>query len=331
MAPRVKNIVCIGGGTGTYTVLRGLKHYPDLDLSAIVTTSDSGGSSGKLRNDLKMLPPGDVRQCLIALSAEDELMRRVFTYRFEAGDLKGHNLGNIILAGLSKITGSFKEAVMAASKILSIKGRVIPVTFTKTDLCAELSDGQIIVGETNIDEPEHDGTLAIKRVFLKPKGQINPEAAKVILEADVVVLGPGDLYTSLLATLLVPGMKEALRKTKGIVVYVCNLMTKHGQTNGMTASAHMAVLEQYLGRKVIDRVVLNKQALPDAALKFYQEEKEQPVVIDAMPKHIQPVYAQLLSERTFIKKKADILKRSLIRHSSTKLGRVLTAILYGKK
>lgn len=318
-----KNIVCIGGGTGTFTVLRGLKQYADLDLSAIVSMSDSGGSTGKLRNDLQVLPPGDVRQCLIALSQQDDLMQAIFTYRFEEGDLKGHNLGNIILAGLEKITGSFEEAVKKVSSLLAIKGKVVPVTLQKTDLVAELESGQIVFGEDRIDEPATE--QRIKKVILSPEAEANPEALVTIREADYIVIGPGDLYTSIIPNLLVRGINHALRKTKATIIYVCNLMTKFGQTDGMSVSDHVLLVESYMKRS-LDIVVLNDRELPIKALEYYTRAREYPVKVNPLPKRITTIRTDLLSERTFSKNSADRLKRSLIRHSSNKLGKALVKL-----
>jgi uncharacterized cofD-like protein len=323
-----KQVVCLGGGTGTFTVLRGLKQYSSLHLSSIVNMSDSGGSTGKLRNDLRVLPPGDVRQSLIALSEEDDLMQQIFTYRFEEGDLRGHNLGNIILAGLEKITGSFQAAVNKVSDLLAIRGKVIPVTLQKTDLVAELEDGELIFGETNIDEPSYNRQIKIKRVFLSPKVQANEDAILALQQADMIVIGPGDLYTSIIPNLLVVGVPESFQKTAAMVVYIANLMTKYGQTDGMTAVQHVTLLERYLKRKV-DVVLWNTRKLPQQALKKYAAEKEFPVQKGVFPRRIQVIEGDFLSDEAIEKSKADPLKRSLIRHSSQKLARQLYTLLYG--
>lgn len=322
-----KKVVCIGGGTGTFTVLRGLKRYQSLDLSSIVTMSDSGGSTGRLRNDLRVLPPGDVRQSLIALSQEDELMQKIFTYRFEEGDLKGHNLGNIILAGLEKITGSFEKAVEKVSDLLAIRGKVIPVTLQKTDLVVVLENGDRIFGEDNVYEPQYDGTLKIKNVSLSPSVHANKQALNAIVESDLIVIGPGGLFTSIVPNLLVRGIKQALQRAKGKIIYICNLMTRYGQTNNMSTCEHIQTIEHYLDRP-IDVVLINNREIPSGALLCYTTEQEYPVKIDVIPKRIKTIRADLLSERTFHKTKADALRRSLIRHSSTKLGAVLFRLVY---
>lgn len=323
----LKRVVCLGGGTGTFTVLRGLKRYAHLQLASIVTMSDSGGSTGKLRNDLRVLPPGDVRQSLIALSEKDDLMQKIFTYRFEEGDLKGHNLGNIILAGLEKITGSFQQAVNKVSDILAIKGKVIPVTLQKTDLVAELQNGQIIFGETSIDEPMRGEQRKIRRVFLSPQVKANKEAIIALQEAQMIIVGPGDLYTSIIPNLLVTGIARAIEKASAPVVYITNLMTKYGQTDGMTAARHVTILERYLGKKV-HTVLLNNTKLPQYAVQFYQQEHEYPVQQGHFPQRIQVIAKDLLSDETFQQSKADPLKRSLIRHSSQKIGKQIYTLLY---
>ena len=208
---RNQKIVVIGGGTGTFVALSGLKKY-EVDLSAIITMMDSGGSSGKLRDELGVLPPGDVRQCLVALAKSPKLLREMFNYRFEEGGLKGHTFGNIFLSTLTKTTGSMKMAIEEVGKILRIHGRVIPVTYDKSDLCIELEDGTIIEGETHIDEVEsREKRAKIIRAFLKPEAKANPDAVTAIKEADAIIIGPGDLYTSIIPNLLVKGISAAIK------------------------------------------------------------------------------------------------------------------------
>ena len=217
-------IVVVGGGTGTYVVLSGLKKYP-VDLTAIITMMDSGGSSGRLRDELGVLPPGDVRQCLVALANSSKLLRDMFNYRFEEGDLKGHTFGNIFLSTFVKTTGSMKKAIEEVGKILRIQGTVVPVTYANSDLCVEFEDGTIIEGETHIDEVEKmEKRTRIKRAFLKPSVAANPDAKEAIEKADVIVIGPGDLYTSIIPNLLVNGIKSAISNSKAKKIYVLNLI-----------------------------------------------------------------------------------------------------------
>ncbi len=263
-----KRVVVMGGGTGTFTVLSGLRRYP-VDLSAIVTMADDGGSSGLLRDELGVLPPGDVRQALVALSEESQLLRNLFNYRFNKGTLKGHSFGNLFLTALEKTSGSFATAVSEASKILRIRGTVIPVTLDNVRLNARLSDGTIIRGETNIDIPSKR-RAPIARVWLTPKARLNPAARATILAADLVVIGPGDLYTSIIPNLLVSGMADALSKARGRVAYVANLMTKRGETDGFTAHEFVNRLANYLKPGTLDYVLFNTGKPSSALLKRYR-------------------------------------------------------------
>jgi len=267
-------IVVIGGGTGVFTVLTGLKKYFE-DLTAIVTMADDGGSTGVLREDFGILPPGDIRRALVALSETDnKTLSELFNYRFREGKgLSGHSFGNLMITALERVTGSFEKAIAEASKILSVQGRVIPVALQSTKLCAELENGQIIKGETNIDIPQHDGRLRIKKIWLDPPVSVNPAAEKAILRADIVIIGPGDLYTSLLPNILARGMRGVLSRTKAKIVYLVNLMTKFGETNNFRASDFLRVMEEYAGKGVIDYVVASGKKPGSARLKPYAREK----------------------------------------------------------
>lgn len=335
-----KRIVVIGGGTGTFVALSGLKEYP-MHLSAIVTMMDSGGSTGRLRDQLGVLPPGDVRQVLVALSESDEIWRRLFTFRFDNGELRGHNFGNIFLSALEKMTGSFAKAVEVATELLQAKGDVIPVTFEQAELCVELENGRIIEGETHIDEPKEDERAPIKRAFLNPKVKANKRAVQTIKNADLILIGPGDLYTSLLVNLLVQGIPQVLKKTKAKVIYVLNLMTKFGQTTNYTASDHLRDLEKYLGKGGLDCVIVNTQRPDKKALKWYERHKEVPVE-DDLPSptfrgKVEPgldgmgdckvIRSKLLSPTKIKKSTPDILTRSLIRHDPAKLAKVVVSLL----
>lgn len=269
---RKPKIVVIGGGTGSYTVLRGLKQY-DVELTAVISMTDSGGSTGKLRDEFGFLPPGDVRRGLIALSPETSMLRKLFEYRFSKGQgLEGHNFGNLFLAALRDITGSDEDAIKEASRILNIKGTVLPVTTTNCQLGAILENKQVIVGETNIDIPKHDPNLRIKKLFIVPKAKANKEALDSIAAADKIIIGPGDLYTSVLSSLLIGGIKEALKKTKAKKVFVCNIMTKYGETTGFKASDFIHEIEKYLGKRVLDYMVCNDKKPAAKLLKEYEKE-----------------------------------------------------------
>jgi len=313
-----KKIVVIGGGTGVFTVLSGLKPYFS-DLSAIVTMADDGGSTGILREEFGILPPGDIRRALIALSdSNDKMLAQLFSYRFEQGlGLTGHSFGNLLITVLERITKNFEDAVNEAGKILSIKGKVIPVTLANARLVAELENGEVIRGETNIDIPKHDGHLKIKKVWLKPPVKINPNAKKAIMEADAVIIGPGDVYTSIIPNLLVGGMKEALKKTKAKVIYVSNVMTKFGETNDFAASDFVKTISVYLGRGILDYAVINNKRPPIKNLSLYVKENSDFVEPDGT-----------LEKLRISIVKADLLRSGkLIRHDPQKLAKVLKMII----
>lgn len=321
-----KRVVVIGGGTGTFVALSGLKKFP-VHLSAIITMMDSGGSTGRLRDQLGVLPPGDLRQALVALSRSDKLWRDLFLYRFENGDLQGHNFGNIFLSALVKVTGSLEKAVTVATTILDSSGDIIPVTFDKSELCVELSDGRIIEGETHIDEPiEQEVRAPIKRAFLKPEIAANPKAIQAIKEADLVIIGPGDLYTSIIPNLLVRGIAKAIDESKGKVVFVMNLMTKYGQTTDFTANDHLADLAKYINHS-IDTVIFNNSRPDQEALTWYEASHEAVVEDDLKDEVISVVRADLIDAIHIEMNEVDKLKRSLIRHDPDKLAQVLVSLL----
>jgi uncharacterized cofD-like protein len=327
-----QKIVCIGGGTGTFVVLRGLKYFP-YHLSAIVTMSDSGGSNKRLRDEFGLLPTSDIRQCLVALSEENGgigLLRKLFMYRFEKGEgLSGMTFGNLFMAALTDILGSQEEAIRQTGKVLRVHGTVIPVSFTAADLYATYEDGHQVKEEHLIDEPPHDGRLKIVDIRLKPKAKANPEALKAIKEASLIVLGPGDLYTSLIPNLLVEDIAFTIKNSQAKVVYVMNLMTKFGQTYNFKASDHLEVLEKFLDRS-IDFVLLNTSHLSKSALEAYAKISEVPVIDDLLKKaYYQVVRTDVASRAIFKKSQSDHLVRSLIRHDSHRLAATLVNILKG--
>lgn len=314
-----KNVVVIGGGTGVFTVLTGLKKYP-YNLSAVVSMSDDGGSTGILREEFGTLPPGDIRRALVALSKTDnKIVSELFNYRFKGnGSLSGHSLGNLLITALEKITGSFDQAVKEAVKILNVQGQVIPVTLKPTFLHAELSDGRVIKGETNIDIPKHDGSISIKRVFLKPKVSANPEAVKAIIDADVVILGPGDLYTSILPNLITSDIVKAINKTKAKVVYVVNIMTKFGETYNFAASDFLRVIQDHLGDAVIDYCVINTEMPTGEILARYAKDNEEPVLFDEA--NVNKTKVKVLS--------GDYIRNgNYIRHNPQKLAKALASVI----
>jgi uncharacterized cofD-like protein len=324
------NIVCIGGGTGTFVVLKGLKHYP-CKLHAIVTMSDSGGSNKRLRDEFGLLPTSDIRQCLVALSDENGgigLLRKLFMYRFEKGTgITGMTFGNLFMAALTDIVGSQKEAIKQTGKVLRIQGTVIPISFTDTNLVATYENGEQLSEEHLIDEPPHDGKIKITNISLNPTAEANPEALHAIAKADCIVLGPGDLYTSLLPNILVKGIPEAIASSSAKKVYIVNLMTKFGQTYNYSAHDHVQVIEKYIGCK-LDYILLNNAPIPQKALDVYKKYFEQPVVDDLSDSPKQTVIREDIVGKQFtVKAKSDTLVRSLIRHDSDKLAKQIMHVL----
>ncbi len=330
---KLPSIVCIGGGTGTFVALKGLKNYP-CQLTAIVAMSDSGGSNKRIRDEFGLLPTSDIRQCLVALSDENGgagLLRKLFMYRFEKGQgISGMTFGNLFMAALADILGSQAEAIKQTGKVLKIHGTVVPVSYTDTNLVAEYEDGHVVAGEHFIDEPPHDGKLKIKNISLKPAAAANPDAITAILKADLIVLGPGDLYTSLIPNLLVKGIADAIARSKAQKIYVLNLMTKYGQTYNFTAFDHINTLTSYLG-KCLDYVLVNIAPLAQKAIATYAKYQEHPVV-DDLPKLTKYtiIRKDVVSNQIVQKSASDTLVRSLIRHDSEKLANILFDLLTAK-
>jgi uncharacterized cofD-like protein len=272
---RRPRIAALGGGTGLASLLRGLKRAP-VDLTAIVTVADDGGSSGRLRRELGVLPPGDIRNCLVALADDESLMGPLFQHRFVDGDLAGHAFGNIFLAALSAVTGSFDLAIQESSRVLNIRGRVLPSTLAQISLWAERANGEAVCGETNIT----GGRGACRRVWLEPEPRAHPPALEAIAEADLVLLGPGSLFTSVLPHLAVPELAEAVARAPGRRAYVCNVMTQPGETDGFDAADHVErVLEAVPGG--VDLVVVHDGPLDPDVAAIYAAQGQEPVSIDA--------------------------------------------------
>lgn len=262
-------IVVIGGGTGSFTLLTGLKHYAN-NITALVNMADDGGSTGQLRDELGVLPPGDIRQCLVALS-DNPRVRDLFNYRFEEGTLKGHAFGNLFLTALEKMSGNFAAAVELASEVLNIRGRVEPVTLTNVTLCAEGKEKEVLKGEFNISQKE---LAPHPRIWLEPEAVVNPLALEAIRDADIVVIAPGNLYGSLAPALVVPGIGEALRATNAKRVYVSNLVTKPGPTDGFKVHNFADEIERLAGGHFLDYVIYNTLMPPKTLLERYVHEGE---------------------------------------------------------
>jgi len=326
-----KKVVVIGGGTGSFVVLKGLKKYP-IDLTAVVSMSDSGGSNKRIRDEFGQLPTSDIRSCLVALSDEEGeigLLRKLFMYRFEKGQgISGMTFGNLFIAALSDILGSQKDAISQTGKILRINGKVIPVTFTNTHLFAKYENGLVANEEHFIDEPKHDGTLKIKKLYLEPEGEANADAVRAISEADYILIGPGDLFTSILPNILVKGIAEAIKNSSAKKIYTMNLMTKYGQTYNFSAQDHVSALEQYLGGSKISHVLINSSPFPAEILKLYEALHEFPVK-DDLPGDgdLRVIRHNLISTEKTEKSSSDIVKRSLIRHNPEKLAEQIMKII----
>jgi len=322
----MKKVTVLGGGTGTFVVLSGIKNFA-LDLSVVVSMMDSGGSTGRLRDQLGILPPGDLRQCLVALSDAPLLWRRLFLYRFEKGDLEGHNFGNIFLAALEKVSSSYDEAIQTASYVLKTKGNVYPVTQDKINLAVNYENGKNVKGEGLIDE-NHAETSRIKNAYLTPRGKANPKALKSIEDSDFIVIGPGDLYTSIIPVLLVDGVKNAVLKSKAKIIYILNLMTKTGQTTDYKATDHIKDLKKYLGRGP-DIVLINNSQMSSEVLDLYKKYKEIVVVNDLNgQRDYEVVETDLLDDNKIEMNVSDSLYRSIVRHDSKKVAEVLKKIFY---
>ena len=273
---RGPKVVVIGGGTGLSSLLKGLKEYTS-NITAIVAVTDDGGSSGRLRYNLGILPPGDIRNCLVALADKETLMEEVLQYRFDSGELAGHNLGNLLLAGLNDVSGGFDGAVKALSKVLAIRGQVLPATLENVVLGADLEDKRVIFGECNISAT----TCRINRVFLRPHlCQPLPEALAAIKEADAVILGPGSLYTSVIPNLLVDGMAQAIQTSPAQKIYICNIMTQPGETRGYSVYDHVKAILDHAG-PVVEHILVNSEPIPSRLLKKYREQNARPVKVDA--------------------------------------------------
>lgn len=273
-----KRVVIIGGGTGLSTLIRGLKQYP-LDLTAIVTVADDGGSSGRLRDDYDIPPPGDVRNVIAAMSEVEPLVEEMFQYRFQGREaLKGHSLGNLMLTALTEITGDFSHAIRELSRVLNVHGRVIPVVNESMTLLAEFEDGSIIEGESVIPKQRKQ----IKQVFLKQENlKPLPDAIEAIEEADLIIIGPGSLYTSIIPNFLVKDIRDAVIAAKGRKVYICNLMTQDGETSHYTAADHVQAIYDHVGTPFIETILLNNHsAVPRDIERSYKEQQAEPVIFD---------------------------------------------------
>ena len=273
-------VVAIGGGTGLSTMLRGLKAFTS-NITAVVTVADDGGGSGVLRQELGMLPPGDIRNCILALADTEPLMEQLLQYRFKEGNLKGQSFGNLFLAAMDGISSSFVEAVKRMSNVLAVTGRVLPVTLENVTLCAELEDGSIVCGESRIGQHRNFNKCRIKRVYMEPAdAEPLEDVIDALDQADVIVLGPGSLYTSILPNLLVRGICQAIQRSNALKIYVCNVMTQPSETEDYSVSDHIRALEDHSCKGIIDLCIVNNSVIPDDIREKYQNDGADQVVID---------------------------------------------------
>lgn len=322
---RGMRVVALGGGTGLSALLRGLKEHvvrgsdqaptrerPIADLTAIVTVTDDGGSSGRLRRENRILPPGDIRNCMVAMAKDETLLSRLFQYRFQAGHgLIGHNFGNLFLAALTHVTGDFAEAVRVSSKVLAIRGRIFPSTLSNVHLVATLVDGKRVRGETNISRSK----IPIRKITLSPRGaRPLPKAIEAIEEADLILLGPGSLYTSVIPNLLIPEIAHALVRSRAPRVYIANLMTQPGETTHYTLSQHLHAIENHVGKRLVNYVVANRKSVSPEVARRYRAEGAEPVLIDSA--NVAKMKVRLLADNL-------LEEHNVIRHNSPRLARLL--------
>lgn len=311
-------IVAIGGGSGLSVLLRGIKQHTS-NITAIVTVSDDGGSSGRLRGEMGILPPGDIRNCVLALADTESLLESLFQYRFKNGELDGHSFGNLFIAAMTSITGDFQLAIKEFSKVLAVRGRVLPVTNADVRLRAELEDGTVVEGETNVSLC---GGKVRTLSLIPDDAEALPEVLKAIDEAEAIVLGPGSLYTSVIPNLLVRGMGEALAAAKAPKIYICNVMTQPGETDGFTASEHVTAIERFSSPRLIDWVVINSARVRPHLVSKYAAANSVPVVLDL------PRLSQLGLRITT----GDLLQQGdVVRHDPEKLGRRLMELIASAK
>ncbi len=324
-------IVTIGGGTGSFTLLKGLKNF-NIHITAIVSMADDGGSTGRLRDELGVLPPGDVRQCLVALSKQSKKVRDLFNYRFDSGALEGHNFGNIFLSALEKISGGFSKGVEEAIKILNVQGNVVPVTDNDVNLFIKLKNGKEINGEDEINHSFDIEKIGIQKIFLNPPAKANKSALTAIKEADMIVIGPGNHYCSIVPNFLVKGVSRAICNSKARVVYNCNLVNKKGHTENFDLDDYVDSINGFLGEKRIDFVTFNTKKPSDLLIEKYKSNKELLIKFDpnkVKNRNFKVVKSDLLSRNKTKLNNSDKLSslRTLIRHDSDRLAKLLIMLL----
>jgi len=320
---RGPKIVAIGGGTGLSTMLRGIKYYTS-NITAIVTVGDDGGGSGALREELGILPPGDIRNCILALADTEPLMEELLQYRFKEGNLKNQSFGNLFLAAMDGISNNFEEAVKKMSSVLAVTGRVLPVTLDDMVLKARLENGNIVEGESNIPKEAIRQKSKIERMFIEPKtAKALNEALEAIMDADAIILGPGSLYTSVIPNLLVKDIRKALKDTKALKIYVSNIMTQEGETDGYSVADHIKAIFKHGGNGIIDYVATNTREINDSIRERYLEKNAEPVKINE--KEIMDLNVKVV-QGDFV-----TIKNGFARHDPDKLAKFLMEIIMDKK
>ncbi|HOG24223.1 MAG: Gluconeogenesis factor [Candidatus Omnitrophica bacterium ADurb.Bin292] len=311
---RGPRVVAIGGGTGLSTMLEGIKHFTS-NITAIVTVTDTGGSSGRLRDEMDMLPPGDIRNCLVALADAGPLIRDLFQYRFVTGEgLKGHSFGNLFITALSMVTGDFEKAIAESSKVLAIRGRVLPSTLDKVTLVGEFTDGTRQEGETNIT----GARKPLRSIHLKPDDcKACPEALDAISSADLVIMGPGSLYTSILPNLLIQDIRDSIVNSDAYKVYICNAMTQPGETVGFSAWDHLRTIIEHTDPRIVDAVYVNTAKIPEPLFQRYREVGALPVKLDLdkiLDKGYELVTDEVLKSDSQVRHDAEKIMKSIIDH-----------------
>ena len=311
MRTKVK-VVTIGGGTGLSVLLRGLKKYP-LDITAVVTVADDGGSSGKIRSDMNIPSPGDIRNVIAALSDVEPYLEKMFQYRFDSGEVKGHPVGNLMIAAMTDIHGDFSTAVKVMSRILNVRGTVLPTTNDIATLNAVLSDGEIIRGESSITKAGG----VIDHVYITPsRVKPNEDVLKAIEEADYIIMGPGSLYTSIIPNLVISNVSEKIRESNAKKIYVCNVMTQHGETDNYSVCDHIVAINKHVKENIFDLVIANSREFDDGILSKYHKEKQEPVKIDH--EKIEELGIKLIKNND-----VGIVDNNTIRHNADKVSELI--------
>lgn len=310
------SVVVIGGGTGMPVLLRGLKQLP-IQLTALVTVADDGGSTGRLRTEMAIPAPGDIRNVIAAMSETEPMLVELFQHRFAVGNgLSGHSMGNLLLAALTSITGDFYTGIKEISRVLNVKGKIYPISNENMSLHAKMEDGSIISGESNIPL----SNKRIKRIFLSPQPvKPLPDAIQAISEADLIVISPGSLFTSIMPNLIIPGIDDAIKQSKGKVIYVCNVMTQHGETTGFTASDHVQAIINHIGEGCVDAIVVHNEPIEKTVRAVYAEENAEPVIFDT--ERLIEMGLQIID--------GDIIhhQQPTLRHDTQKIANLLYSIL----